>query len=324
MLMLLRGKDSMRGFRLFGLVVLSALLISCDERDASMDVMYKGDEVCKESTRNMFGKKCFPDMKMISRNYALMDGKIYWVRLHESSEVPCYSSSGDMTGIGAMFSPRCWVEERNRVYYTKEYVLRFVASYSPKFRALKTDDPKAPRWQRDQLESYASDNASVYFEGKKIERASPNDFSVIFPFGIEDKWNVFSVSRSNGLLFMEGKLSENVELERFNYFVPVQCPGHELPCTSKKDPEYQFKYLGYDGGVLGWIGKDVVYLRRDGIDVYRGKFSSGTFMFLSVGRTYLFSGEKFYELRQFNQGYSYDKRAYLVDMDFGYFRENSY
>lgn len=315
----------MAAYKFLKFLLLTTFLSGCDRQDSANTSLYQERKTCKESTRDIFETKCFPRMRMISKNYALMDGEVYWVNLYETSNIPCsVGSPGDLTGMAILFSPRCWIERSNQLYHTKEYKLNYVTTYSPEFHVLEAVKKDSPKWQIEQVESYAIDGKSVYFEGRIIERARPNNFSVIFPFGAEGKWRNFNVSKSGDLLFMGGVSSESVELEGFNYFEPVQCPGHGLPCTSKKDPDYLFRYLDYRSGVLGWIGKDVVFLREDGIDVYRGKFYSDTFMFLSVKRIYLFSAGKFYELRQFDQGYSYDKRGFLVDMDFGYFRKNNY
>lgn len=311
--------------KLLALFSFGVLMTACNISATSLDAFQRKERICRDFANPGEKGWCFPKLKMISKNYGEMSGKIYWVRKEITEKHLCGKSSGDPHAIFSnVLTPSCWTNDGARqVQYRGEYRIILVAKKMDNFSVLGVGDNNLAKWQQEQLEEYAIDDGSVYFRGVKIDIASPRDFSVAFPFGDEDRWKIFSVSKSGGRYFMRGNLVEGVQLEEFQQFDPVQCPQHGLPCTSEKDSEFSLKYGHF---ALGWVGDDVVLLRKDGVNLYKGMMSTDTFMFSSINKVYLFSRGKFYELRSDKEGSfsAVSGKSIFVDMDFEYFRDNSY
>lgn len=296
--------------------LLSAALVGCGGSSvARPDTITNTNaewENCREFTNGALGK-CTTNLRAISSNYVVKRGKVYWMTISEFYERPC------LLGMGALFpnltSWKCIKSETNQPYIVEERRLDRVARYSPAFQSLEGSEPLRADWQQEQLANYAKDEKSVYYKGKKIEGADPQKFSVIFPFGKNERWKKFSLSQSARTLFFRWKATEYVELNQFRVFTPVRCPEHGLSsCTAPREIDRFFE-SGNWGGILGWIGDDIVFLKETGVTRFAGMASTDMFMFATRYRIYLYTHNKFYEL---------SKDHKLIEMDVGYFERNNY
>lgn len=274
---------------------------------------YPSLDVCRESTNHTLGK-CTTNLRSISSQYAVKEGQVYWMTRKYFNEKPC--GMGMASFFPNLFSWKCWMSEKNESYEVEVRDLYRGAQYSPAFHSLEGSEPQRAKWQQDQLASYAKDEKSVYFKGKLIEGADPQQFSVIFPFGEDEKWEGFHVSQSGRSVFLMDKIIDDIDLHQFRAFTPVRCPEHGLSkCTGAREAGYFFKYGGWRG-VLGRIGNDIAFLRPNGVTQFPYRVSPDAFMFASAWRVYLYSRGEFYELTK-------DGKKF-IEMDVGFFERNSY
>ena len=275
--------------------------------------IYPSLDVCRESTNHTLGK-CTANLRSISSHYAVKEGKVYWMTREKFNETPC--GMGIASLFPNLFSWKCLRSEKNEPYEVEVRDLYRGVHYSPAFHSLEGSEPLRAKWQQGQLANYAKDEKSVYFKGELIEGADPQQFSVIFPFGEDEKWEGFHVSQSGRSVFLMDKIIDDVDLRQFRAFTPVRCPEHGLSsCTGARETDYFFKYGGWRG-VLGRIGDDIVFLRPDGITQFPYRVSPDAFMFASAQRVYLYSQGEFYELTK-------DGKKF-IEMDVGFFERYSY
>lgn len=264
--------------------------------------------VCHETVDGRFNwdKRCSNlrpvsrEISFLSRRCSAGSGCRYVVRGHHVYWMEYSSIDGPCLHSGPAFHIPSWMclITRDQVDWVEERTLYPVTRYSSAFHSLEgVADAHLPVWQRDQLASYAADDTSVYAEGNRLKGVNPQRFSVIFPFGKEERWQVFLVSQRGETTFLNDRVVENIDLHQFHLLNPVQCPGHGLPCTYNKWTPDDFLKDGNWGGILGKVGNDIVFLQQDGgISRFPNMVSSDTFMFASYRRTYLHTRGKFYEL----------------------------
>jgi hypothetical protein len=207
------------------------------------------------------------------------------------------------------------MSEPNQVHHIEERKLKRVAKFSTEFRAMIGSKNPATDWQRDQLANYAMDDKAVYFRDKKIEGAAPQNFSVIFPFGSDERWKNFRVSQSESKIFFDWKAHQYIDFSQFRAFVHVLCPGYGLSCTSASQTKQAIKNEE-QWGILGWIGSDVILLRGHNMTHIPNMVSPYMFSFVAGYKTYLFTRNKFYELNK--------ERNKFIDMDVDYYERYKY
>jgi len=185
--------------------------------------------VCRQTIHGRFNRhggiddsegpveKCFTDLNPIFSNYVTKDGRVYWMSKSTYRREPCFR--GVM--FSNLFSWECWTAKPRQINDVEERYLWLAAQYSPAFRTLEGSEPDRTGWQQEQLAHYAIDQTSVYFKDKKIKGANPQQFSVIFPFGEDEKWAMFKVSQSGDSTFLDGNAIDNVDLSQFRAFTPA-------------------------------------------------------------------------------------------------------
>ncbi|NVZ86513.1 DKNYY domain-containing protein [Pseudomonas yamanorum] len=298
------------------------VLIAADVLAAPADSKLEADEefdVCREFTNGVQGE-CTRNLKYISAHYVVKAGSVYWMRKEESYERPC------LIGPGAFFhnllSLKCMRSKDNRSVSVQKRYLDRVAKYSQAFQSLDGSEFLLENWQRVQLANYAKDQSAVYYKGQSIKGADPRFFSVIFPFGHHPRWDKYSVSQSSKVLFLDGRENKYVDLSKFRAFTPVQCPGQGLHlCTKRRELDDFFKYGNWGGGLLGWIGDDIVFLVNSKVVRFYNMASPEMFMFASNSRMYVFTRGRFYEVAE-PRGNLFEYT--LIYMDVEYFKNNNY
>lgn len=214
-----------------------------------------------------------------------------------------------------MVSCECMSSERNEPYRVKERRLEGGARYRPEFVSLEGSEPTRIDWQQEQLTYYAKDKKSVYFKGRVVEGAGPNQFSPMFPFGGSEGWKKFNVSRSGKITYLNGYAIGDVDLFKFIAFAPVRCPQHGISqCTAPRSTDDFLKYSW--GGVLGEIGDEVVVITVTRLVRFRNAVSSDAFMFATHKKIYFYGDGRFYEW--------YDLGSKFVDMDVAFFERNNF
>lgn len=295
---------------------LGVALISCDDPyvtapDPASDNTSRRN-FCYENTDG-FLSKCTPDLRPLFSNYVVARGKVYWMTKREYVEHPCLSGMGAF--IHNLTSWKCMKSRPNQVHHIEERKLKLVAKFSTEFRAMKGSKNSLTDWQRDQLANYTMDDKAVYFRDKKIEGAAPQSFSVVFPFGSDERWKNFRVSQSENKIFFDWKAHQYIDFSQFHAFVYVLCPGHGLSCTSASQTKQAIKNEER-WGILGWIGNDVILLQGHGMTRFPNMASPDMFSFVAGYKTYLFTKNKFYQLNKEN-----DK---FIDMDVDYYERYKY
>lgn len=279
-------------------MLLSAVLLGCGGLDlrastAAVDPPTK-EKVCREWINAYVGdppRRCSNNLRPVSSNYVVKGKYVYWIDQKNHDERPC--PMGMLTFLARSSSLGCIASSRNEPREVEERKLYGGMRYLSSFHSLEGSIPLAVNWQKRALANYAKDEESVYFKGKKIEGAVPQQFSVIFPFGEDWKWNEFNVLLSGRALFLNGKKTEYVDLHQFHAFTAARCPGHGL--SSCAGVWYDWEFIKYDR-VLGWVGNDIVLLRREGVTRFPDMTSPDMFMFATSKRFYIYSNKKFYEL----------------------------
>ena len=228
-------------------------------------------DVCREWTNRTLGK-CTTNLRSISSHYVVKEGQVYWMTRENVNEKPC------AMGMAKLFPNlmylKCLISGKNKPLEIEVRHLDWSAQYSPAFHSLEGSEPLRAKWQQDQLANFAKDEKSVYFKGELIEGADPQQFSAIFPFGEDEKWENFHVSQSGRSVFLRDKVIDDIDLRQFRAFTPVRCPEHGLSsCTGARKVDDFFKY-GNWGGVLGRIENDIFFLRPNGVTQF--PYSSGT------------------------------------------------
>ncbi|MBV7586039.1 hypothetical protein KW851_24635 [Pseudomonas sp. PDM33] len=301
---------------------LFVLLVGCERTSYVSDVRPREtSKFCRETTGDGSKGSCFSGLQVISGNYVLLKGNVYWRTVKTYSESACAASSGDATAaIPNLLSPKCWIGGHER-YYVSEYHLYFVVKHSPDFRVLGGEGGSVKvDWQQLQLQDYATDLKSVYFQGRVIREADPKRFSVIFPFGDNEDWDAFYVSQSGAMLFLSGVPQGDIDISGFHYFETTKCPGHGLPCTSEKDLA---DFIRSGQSIVGWSGSDIILLRGERAYKFNGMMSKDAYVFSSIKRTYFYSNGKFYEFK-FEDERGLERGVKLFDMDVEYYRANNY
>jgi hypothetical protein len=266
-------------------------------------------DICRETHHGMFaetaqvtwtqGKSqtCAADMRSISKNYVALDGLVYWMKNNSYTESPCIHGTGDTTAVFHNLSLECLTSRSDQVNVHEDRDLTLTARLSPAFHRI-VDDGGTYRevWQGDQLEHFAADASSVYFESQKIDGADPRDFSVAFPF-TDGKWSEFHFSKSRGKLFVNGVSIPEMDVSRFELLKFVDWPdrGVKYAFDATLTIEPNSDTFG-SKGVLGRIGSDLVYLRRDGATIFRNMASTGAFVFIEPQHMYLSSAGQFYDV----------------------------
>lgn len=297
------------------LMLLSAVLVGCDGPDAHASSAPRDPltwkKVCREYINAHVGDptgKCSNNLLFVSSNYVVKGKYVYWMTQRNHDENPC--GVGMASFFPNLFSWKCMMAKPNERYDVEEREIYGGARYLSSFHSLEGSMPLAADWQKRALANYAKDEESVYFKGKKIEGADPQQFSVIFPFGDDWKWNYYDVALSGQSMFLNGKKTEYVDLHQFQEFTPVQCPGHGLSsCT--------IGWYGWENNrILGWVGNDIVLLKREAITRFPDMTSPDMFMFATSARFYIYSNKKFYEMGRDGKNIS--------DMDFDFYEKNRF
>ncbi|KPY03891.1 DKNYY domain-containing protein [Pseudomonas syringae] len=263
-------------------------------------------------------RKCSSGMRAISTNYVVLDDDVYWMSQVRYKEKPCITGAGDASGAISNLSFSCLFSKQGQINSIEERELHLVAHNSPAFQSMEGSLKGLTDWQLDQLAYYAKDDSSVYYRGRKLKGAKPNDFSVIFPFGDDKRWYKYPVAVSGKEKFIGGMGVGNIDLYNFRLFIPVACPGHGLSvCTSYKDVNVFFEYGNWDQGLLGQVGDDVIFLYTYGVERFADMASLDTFMFATSKKMYLYTKAQFYEL---GTQYPFDRK--LIPMDMNDFENN--
>lgn len=286
----------------FLICIMSALLVGCNAESP-----HTTKNICREITDKSEGK-CTANLKYLSSNYVVKKGYVYWIDIHNSTESPC------MFGIGAifhnMFSWKCQFLGWNHKDIVEERSLRKVAKFSPDFKTFEETEPSLPAWQQKHLVNYAKDDRAVYYYFFKLEDADPKNFSVIFPFGTNDKWQQFELSQSAGSTYLGGRRYKHVNFAELNLFTDVRCPGHGLSCLSISHMKEAHDHRRRPS-MFGRIGNDIILFRYDGIAFFTNRMSPDTFTFSTRYRHYIYTQKKFYELHECGE--------WLIDMDIEYY-----
>ena len=289
--------------------ILSLALVGCDgptlPPSEALNRDHPSKDICREYTDESQGK-CTANLRPISSNYVVKKKQVYWMHKSEYTDAPCLKSMAAY--FHNLFSWRCWTSEPNHIDYIEERHLRRVAAYSPSFQPLEGSGPQLADWQQKQLADYAKDESAVYMGTSKIVGADPHDFSVIFPFGNDERWKDFSVARSGNTIFFGGRATD-IDLNQFRAFSPVRCPEPWLPCPTNIDE--LLSNHDKSVGILGSIGSDVVLLQDMGVVRFANMVSPDMFMFITRYKIYLYTRGKFYEV---NKGSSWP-----VDMDVNFY-----
>lgn len=239
--------------------------------------------------------RCSADLRHLSSKYVTSKGRVYWMTVNSYDSSPCISGRGDSLGFLYNLSWECLTATPGQVNSIEDRRLYLVALHSESFRTFEGSNSQKGDWQWNQLADYAADKAAVYYLNRKIEGADPRQFSVIFPFGDDDKWKRFAVSKSGDTTFVGGNAIGNVDLRQFRLLKPVRCPGHWFShCIAEHTDDF-FKY-GNWGGIPGQIGGDIVFLQTGGINRFPGMASPEMFMFATTKGIFFFIRGKFYAL----------------------------
>ncbi|HGM5488950.1 TPA: DKNYY domain-containing protein [Serratia fonticola] len=269
--------------------------------------------------RSQYRQQCTKDLRPLFSQYVVLKNDVYWMEQNSYEHSPCIGGTGDSTALFYNLSWECMTAKPRQVNAIEERQLYPVARNAPEFKPLKANEVNPPEWQSAQLADYAKDAKSVYYRRSKIEGADPKQFQVIFPFGNEEKWRHFAVSDSGGETFVGGKSIGSVDLHQFRLLTPVACPKHGLSqCTAYDDADVFFLYGNWDGGVLGQLGHDVVFLQQDKISQFSNMASADMFMFANSKRIYLYTRGEFYELS--NDAVYPGKK--LINMNTQFFEQN--
>lgn len=253
------------------------------------------DWMGNEKQDKKYTRKCSKNTHIISTHYVAIDNNVYWMRKSTSKSSAC--SYGSVTSVFSNLNFTCLLSKRGQINSTEDRDLYFTAQSPTDFQSLENNDLDLKPWQREQLANYAKDAKSVYVDSTKIGNASPDGFSVIFPFGADEKWKRFEISKKADRTFLRSKSIGNVDLRQFLPFNPVICPEHGVHgCTAPRELNDFFKYSNWDKGVLGQLGKDIVFLQPYHFNRFPDMASPDMFMFATYHRIFVYTKEAFYEL----------------------------
>lgn len=240
---------------------------------------------------------CAKDIRRISQNYVAHGSLVYWMTSVSYKERPCISGTGDGAAIFHNLSIECLTSRNDQLNLHEDRRLILTTRFSPAFHRINDNGlTYREEWQRNQFENFAADSFSVYFENKTIDGADPTDFSVIFPF-TDEKWRNFHFSSSRGNMFVNGVSIPEINISRFELLEFVHRPKRgvryrfDATLTMESNPDT----FGYKG-LLGRIGNDLIYLRRDGATVFKNMATKDAFVFIDPQHMYLLSAGQFYDV----------------------------
>jgi hypothetical protein len=168
---------------------------------------------------------------VLASDYRVRGGEVFWEDRQYFPEQAC--------GVGVravdpnVFVMVCWLEMNGYARTVERRILTKLEDLSPKFKVLKGSEPAPVEWQQKQHNKYAVGEQGVYFEGRLLEGADPENFSVIFPLGDDEVWGFFSVARAGNLTFVGGKSLGNIDPALFGLLPPSNCVDVYAGCADE-------------------------------------------------------------------------------------------
>ena len=179
--------------------------------------------------------------------YWVVSGKAYWLYDNKERHSPC---SGTGPGaLGQIGDPVCWLPQSLQIHENEEYRNFYLVSQDGEnFKLANTKVKNLKPWQKSRVTRYATDNTSVYLNSEKIGNADPKSFEVLFPFGDDPKWDLYSFAKDDKHLFVDGWIIPNIDLSKVEW--------QNLPCS---DPANNCDTT-YEPPRIGKVGRDVLFL----------------------------------------------------------------
>lgn len=267
-------------------------------RDICSEMIYgKIDKAGKPDTSKTSHGKCTTHSTPLFHQYVIADKTIYWMEQYDYNHTPCITDTGDTVGLIYNLSWDCFTARPRQINAVSERSFYAVAPDTSSFQPLKSAKTDMVEWQKKQLTNYGRDNKTVYYHNWRLEGANPATSSVIFPFGNDKKWALYSVVTDGEKYFFNGQAMPDVDLRHFRVLKPVKCPGHGLSrCTFNDDAEEFFKYGNWDGSIPGVVGNDIVILQQFAVSRFPNMASPDTFLFASSQALYFYSNGKFFQI----------------------------
>lgn len=192
--------------------------------------LYSKMPVCEEQEngRGAMSRSCLPYDQVLAADYRVRKGQVYWEKRRYSPEKNC--GFGMSSFYANLFSFKCLLEMNGYIRTVEHRTLIKIEKLSPTFRVLEGKESGLLDWQKKQYNKYAIGEQGVYFEGRLLEGADPQDFSVIFPLGDSEVWSFFNVSRSGNLTFVSGEGLGNVDPALYHLLPPFKGPSVPAGC----------------------------------------------------------------------------------------------
>jgi len=227
--------------------------------------------------------------------YQVIDHKAYWKSSKKERHGNC---SGIGPGaLGQLLMPECYLPsqlQRHSVDEYREYWL--VSEDGDHFKAATTQKSQLTAWQQNEKNRYAVDSHSVYLNSNEIVGADPNTFEVLFPFGDDQKWDLYYLAKDANHLYADGQLLPDIELSNIQWL--------DLPCQAV---DKQCDTLTSQRVNIGQVGSDVIYLRyAHRATVFRGLAKPDLMCFQQGYQHYCKSGNQYFVIQP-----DYDEEAKL-------------
>lgn len=183
-------------------------------------------------------------------------------------------------------------------------------SYAIKRSRWFRPDHKAPAqplegnlgWQHEQIMRYDLTSEAVYFDGERLPGADPNDLTVVFPFGTDERWKIFNISRSGKSSFVGARNVGKIDFNGLRVLPPckVFSSGVSSACWS----EQRILRSVREQGVVTIVGEDVFYFSPyGGVRRFIGAASVDLYAYEKNGVFYIHSDGESYKVSNYTRRY---------------------